>query len=408
MIAGGGLAGLACAKALNGTGAQVTLLEGSERVGGRVASDEVEGFIIDRGFQVLLAAYPEIDRQLDRGALDLRPFERGALVRRGRKAIPITDPFANPLKVPRMAVGGLLRPRDAVATLKLLREARSGGGQDRTILAALESAGVSGAMLEGFWRPFLAGITLDRGLQSSSRFLDFLLVNFSAGPATLPNGGMRRIPEQLAAALPEAVVRTNSKVKAIEKGRVILEGGEVLEADHVVIATDGRAAAKLVEEISAPATLAVGQIAFDAGSSPPTADPVLVLDGDGDGPVNNVQVISNAAPGYAPAGRSLVTCSILEHELDQDDELLERRVRLQLGDWFGPSVNGWRTLRIDRVEHSLPAQPVGSLDPIERPLRLRRWLWVAGDHRSTASIDGALSTGRHVGEQIASTIAEQA
>ena len=409
VIAGGGLAGLACAKALVSAGAEVTVLEASDHVGGRVTSDEVEGFVIDRGFQVLLSAYPEIDRQLDRTALDLRPFERGALVRRGSKLIPIMDPFANPLKAPRMAVGGLIRPRDAFATLKLLREARgSGRSSDVTILDALNAAGVSNSMLEGFWRPFLAGITLDRKLQTSARFLDFLLSNFSAGPATVPNGGMRRIPEQLAAGLPNSVVRTRSKVASIEKGKVRLTDGGTLEADFVVVATDARTASKLIDELPTPETLAVGQIAFDAGSAPPTTDAILVLDGDGSGPVNNLQVMSNAAPGYAPAGGSLVTCSILSGELGADDDLLEQRVRSQLTDWFGASVAGWKTLRIDRVEHSLPAQPVGSLDPIERPLRLRRWLWVAGDHRATASIDGALSSGRHVGEQIAATIAEQA
>jgi len=413
VIVGGGVAGLACARALNGSGAEVTVLERGERPGGRVTTDEVDGFLLDRGFQVLLSAYPEIDRQLDRDALNLKPFERGALVRKDRSFLPIADPFAKPLSAPKMLTGGIIRPRDAVATLRLLRSARQevgpeGPGPDRTILQSLREAGVSDSMLESFWRPFLAGITLDSSLGTSSRFLDFLLRNFAAGPACVPGDGMRRIPQLLAADLPVDTVRTNAKVKRVEKGRVVLAGGERIDADWIVVATDVRTAAKLVEDVHAPRTRAVGQISFDSGPRPPHDRPILVLDGERSGPVNNLQVMSNAARGYAPSGHSLVTCSILEENLgaDGDDERLELEVRDQLMRWYGPVVENWRTLRIDRVEHALPDQPPGSLDPIERPLRLRKRLWVAGDHRSTSSIEGAMSSGRHAGEQVAAAIAE--
>ena len=410
VIIGGGLAGLACARALSVTDAEVAVLEAADRVGGRVATDVVDGHLIDRGFQVLLTSYSEIDRQLDRNALDLRPFERGALVRTGGRFVTIADPFAKPLKAPRMAFSGLIRPRDAIATLRLLRDARSATsrhGADCTIAQALTDAGVSEQMLEGFWRPFLAGITLDSSLSTSKRFLDFLLTNFASGPAAVPNAGMGRIPEVLAAQLPPGTVRTGIAVKSIEKGSVRLEHGASLKADHIVIATDGTTAAKLASELVPPRTRTVGQISFSCGARPPVEEAMLVLDGDHSGPVNNFQVISNAASGYAPAGSSLATCSILEEFLELPDDQLERKVRAQMTAWFGGAVYNWKTLDIQRVEQALPIQPAGSLDPLERPLRLRRWLWVAGDHRSTASIEGAMASGRHAGEQIAATIAEQ-
>lgn len=411
-VVGGGLAGLACAKALTDRDLDVTVLEAADRPGGRVATDEVDGFLIDRGFQVLLAAYPEIDVHFDRDALNLHAFGRGALVRRGGRFRLIADPFSKPLKAPRMLAEGLIRPKDPLATLRLLGRARSDRGPhggihspDSSIAEALASAGVSKSMLEGFWRPFLAGITLDSTLSSSARFLDFLLANFSLAPACLPGDGMRRLPQLLAASLPIGTVRTGAKVKAIEKGRVLLAGGDRVEADLIVVATDARSASKLLDDLPDPGSVAVGQIAFDAGPRPPLSEPLLVLDGEGSGPVNNLQVMSNVAPGYAPTGRSLVTCSILEQNLDDDDERLERAVRDQLGGWFGPIVEDWQLLRLDRVRRALPKQPPGSLDPIERPLRLRKWLWAVGDHRATASIDGALSSGRHAGEQAAAALA---
>lgn len=413
VVIGGGLAGLACARALSVRGVEATVLEAGDRPGGRVATDEVEGFLIDRGFQVLLSSYPEIDIHFDREALNLKPFDRGSLVRRGGRFRLIADPFSQPLKAPRMLADGLIRPRDPLATIRLLKRAGSERGPhgvihspDCSIADALSEAGVSKSMLESFWRPFLAGITLDSSLSTSARFLDFLLANFSSGPACVPGDGMRRLPQLLAASLPVGTVRTGAKAKRVEKGRVTLADGGTIDAELIVVATDGRTASKLLDDLPDPDWSPVGQLAFDAGPRPPHAESMLVLDGENSGPVNNLQVMSNVAPGYAPSGSSLVTCSVLEADLDPDDERLERAVRDQLGGWYGPIVEDWRLLRTDRIRRALPKQPPGSLDPIERPLRLRKWLWATGDHRATASIEGALSAGRHAGEQVAAAAAE--
>ena len=408
---GAGLAGLAAAKAIANHGTRVTVLEADNRPGGRVWTDEVDGFLIDHGFQVVLDSYPELERHFDRNLLGLYAFEPGALVRRNGAFLRLADPLRKPASAPKMLSGGLVRPRDIPAVLRLLRSARnmaagSPESDNATVLEALEHAGVSTSMLESFWRPFLAGITLDPHLQTSARFLDFVLDNFSKGFATVPGDGMRRLPQLLLGSLPIDTVQLNARVQAVEKGRVKVKGAGWVEADAVVVATDGRRAARLVEGIHEPEWSRVGQIAFDAGAWPPHTDPILVLDGENSGPVNNLQVMSAVAPGYAPTGRSLITCSILEPDLHPDDDKLDVAVRGQLAQWYGPQVNDWRTLKIDRIKRALPTQPVGSLDPMERPLRQKSWLWVAGDHRATASIDGALSSGRHAGEQVVAALSE--
>ena len=407
VVVGAGLAGLSCARTIASRGIDVLVLEASDRIGGRVQTDEVDGFLIDRGFQVVLSAYPEINEQLDWHDLDLRGFEAGALVHRRGDFHLIADPRRHPLSAPKALFDRIVRPRDAVAVIKLLNEARNpdahpaSHGPDITTLEALRRAGVSASMLEAFWRPFLGGIMLERDLSTSARFLRFVLSMFAAGQAGVPAGGMGRIPEMLAGDLPLGSLRTGAKVKRIDKREVHLKDGEKIRADYVVIATDGAGAAKLSDEIRAPRMRSVGQISFDGGLNPPDHGSILVLDGERSGPVNNLQVMSSVAPRYAPNGHSLITCSILEPDLDSDDERLEAAARTQLGGWYGSLVDSWKTLRIDRIENALPAMPVGSLDPAERPLRLRSWLWVAGDHRSTSSIEGAMASGRHAGEQIA-------
>ena len=412
VIVGAGLAGLACAKAAAQHGAEVTVLESGDRPGGRVWTDEIDGFLIDRGFQVLLDSYPELPRHFDMNALSLYAFEPGALVRHGGSFTKLSDPLRDPSGAIRMLGGGLLKPRDALAAARLLREARSAAAgttsaHDLTTLDALEHAGVSETMLETFWRPFLSGITLDPHLRTSARFLDFVLAYFAKGRATVPGDGMRRLPQLLHGSLPLDSVKFGAKVTAVEKGRVKIKGQGSIKADAIVVATDGRRAAKLVDGLAAPGWSSVGQIAYDAGPNPPHSEPLLVLDGENSGPVNNLQVMSAVAPGYAPTGRSLVTCSILESDLHDDDEKLDTDARSQLSQWYGAGVNDWRLIRVDRIKRALPVQPVGSLDPIERPLRQKSWLWVVGDHRATASIEGALSSGRHAGEQVAAARAER-
>ncbi|MTD45334.1 FAD-dependent oxidoreductase [Conexibacter sp. W3-3-2] len=417
VVVGAGLAGLACARALHERGVPVTVLEADDGVGGRVRTDVVEGFRLDRGFQVLLTGYPQARAQLDLDALDLREFHAGALVQRGGRQVVVGDPRRHPLEALGALRGGLAAPGDALALARLLRDAHRavrdgadapGAPADTTTTAqALRDAGLSDALIDGFLRPFLAGITLDPRLDVSARFLRFVLGSFLAGGTAVPNAGMQAIPEQLASRLPAGTVRLGVRVTDVDEDGVTLADGGRVDAAAVVVATAGPVAAQLLPEVPDPGSVSTTALWFDAPASPTAGRPILVLDGDGHGPVNNVAVLSDVAPGYAPAGRTLVNASI-PGDAPGDDATTETAVRDQLRGWFGATVDGWRLLRTDRIAHAQPRQEPGALEPEQRPVRLRSRLWVCGDHRDTASINGALAGGRRAGVEVAVTLREAA
>lgn len=384
------------------------MLEASDGIGGRVRTDLVDGFLLDRGFQVLLTAYPEAQRVLDYAALKLEELYPGALVRTGGRFHRVADPFRRPLDAVSALFSPVGRLRDYPRLARLRGRARTDtleslfARRETTTIDVLRQLELSPQLVERFFRPFLGGVFLDRKLETSSRMLDFVVRMFSLGPAALPAAGMGAIPAQLAGILPAGSLRTGTSVATVESGAVVLDSGERLEAKAVVVATDGREAARLAG-VPAPAWRSVTCLYFDA-DTPPVNEPILVLDGDCEGPVNNLCVPSQAQLSYAPAGRSLVSASVLGNP-PQSDEELEAAVRAQLGHWFGPAATSWRHLRTYHIPHALPAKTPPSLEPKERAVRLRPGLYVCGDHRETASIQGAMASGRRAAQAVLEELA---
>ena len=394
-VVGAGLAGLAAARILAGAGRSIVVLEASDGVGGRVRSDVVDGFILDRGFQILLRSYPELDRQFDVAALDLRAFDPGALVRVGDQLATLGDPLRKPATLPaslRAPVGGfadklrLLKDRARLGrtdTRALLRQ------PDSTTRDGLAQRGYSDAMIDRFFRPFVGGIQLDPTLNTSSRMFDVILQQLFRADAVVPAKGMGQIPAQLADRLPPETIHLDTKVRAVRPGVVSTERGEV-HATDIVVAVEGPAASELLglpPVESNPATCV-----WFAADQAPIDQPLLVLDGDG--PALNIAVMSNVSPDYAPAGQALIGAAC-PGVLDAD---AEQRVRAQLRGIWGASIDGWRHLRTDTIPHGQPAQPP-SFAPKQRTA-LGDGLHVCGDRRDTASIQGALFSGRRCAETI--------
>ena len=401
VVVGAGLAGLACARVLAARGVEPVVLEADLEVGGRVRTHREGGFQVDRGFQVLLTAYPEAQAVLDYGALGLGHFAPGAWVRWGGAFHEVGDPFRRPaqaLPTLRADVGTLA---DKLRVLRLRRSVLSASAgelwarpETTTARALRDRYGFSDRMVDRFFRPFLGGVLLDPALGASSRSFEVYFRRFSQGTAALPAGGIQAMPEQLAAALGGAV-RLGARVESVSAREVSVEGGDPVPCDAVVVATDARSAGPLLD-LETPVWKGTVQLAWSA-PSPPVREPVLVLDGERSGPVNNAQVVSNVQPAYAPHDQSLVTASVLGRP-SPSDAALEADARAQLRGWFGEPVDAWRLLRVDRVPDALPDLP--SLEPPERTPRHRGGVYVTGDWRRNASINGALVAGRHAAEAV--------
>lgn len=403
VIVGAGLAGLSCARILSKRDRRALILEASDGIGGRVRADYVDGFQLDRGFQVLLTAYPEAASQLDYDKLRLGSFIPGALVWDGRDFHRVSDPLRDPRGSVRTLYSPVGNLADKARTGLLRRRVTSGSleeliGQPETwTYSALRAQGFSGEMIETFYRPFLAGVFLESELETSSRFFDFVFRMFSLGDTSLPAQGMEAIPRQLADSLPEGSIRLNAKVDRIEQGGVILSSGEEIAADSVVVATEGDEAGRLLGWLASKPAKSTTCIYF-ASPEPPVGEPILVLNGSGKGLINNVCIPDQVVPAYAPKGRSLVSVSLIG--LPGVEGGIEGAVRSELQGWFGPLAKHFEHFRTYRVPYSLPDQSPGTLDPVDKPVAVPPGIFVAGDHRGTASINGALRAGRRAAEAI--------
>ncbi|MBC7545117.1 MAG: FAD-dependent oxidoreductase [Candidatus Sericytochromatia bacterium] len=402
VIVGAGLAGLACATRLVEAGRAVLVLETDDRVGGRVQTDLVAGFQLDRGFQVLLTAYPEARRILDYPALRLHDFWPGTLVRAAGGFHRVVDPFRMPLQMMEtlLAPIGTLLDKWRVAQLRHHVMASRHDGSDAAgsppTLTYLREFGFSETMIDRFFRPFLGGVFLDHQLDTPSRFFEFVFRMFAQGDIAVPAQGMGAIPAQLARRLPPGCLQLNAPVGAVYPDHVVTADGRAISADRVVVATDAAHAAAWRGNTVRPSFRQVTTVYF-ATSRPPLDEPWLVLNGEGHGPVNTLCVMNRIAEDYAPAGQSLISVSVLD-DGGLGDAALSAAILDQMSDWYGPSARQWRWLRTYRIREALPVisgdQRTGPMFP-EMPT-----VMACGDYLESPSIQGALISGRRAADAI--------
>ncbi len=407
VVVGAGLAGLTCAVRLHEAGRSVLVLEAGDAVGGRVRTDEVDGFLLDRGFQVLLTGYPAAQRWFAYDDLDLRAFSPGVLIRHRGRFRRLADPLQDPVAGARSAFAPVATLPDGLRLLAWRRSVLSPPGpqvaarEQVPTHERLRARGFSSTITASFFRPFLAGTFFDPGMATSSRVTELVFRSFFRGQVAVPARGMQRLPEQLAARLPQDRVQLHTRVESVADGQVTTADGGRVTAGHVVVATEGPVAAQLLgDRLTDGPSPGRGTVTlYYVAPRSPVGAPDLVLDADGGGPVNNVAVMSDVAPRYAPAGRSLISVSVVGLP-DQTESELERAVRGQLAGWYGGQVHAWEHLASYRIPYAQPRQDVTDLPTLARDVQVGVRTWVCGDHRDTASIQGALVSGRRTAEAI--------
>ncbi len=408
VIVGAGLAGLCCALELQRRGLNAVVLEASDGPGGRVRTDAVDGFLLDRGFQVLLTAYPEAQRTLDYAALDLKPFYPGALVHADGKLRKLADPVRKPGDMIESIFSPVATIPDKIKLAELILALKS-GPVDRIFNEPeietgefLREHGFSDKVVERFFRPFFGGVFHDRDLRKSSRMFRFVLRMFATGDAALPARGMGQIAAQLTGKLAPESLRTGVRVERVDNRAVTLESGEIVRGRQIVVAAEGPEACRLLGDALPPVESNAATCIYFAAEDAPIDEPAIVLNGEGetDGPINNLCVPSLVSRDYAPAGAHLVSATVIG-DPDKDDAALERDARAQLTKWFGADVAKWRALRTYRIAHAQPALVPPAIDPHVRASRVRPGVHVVGDHRATSSINGAMLSGRLGAETVA-------
>jgi len=410
IIVGAGLAGLSCARRLMDANVPFVILEADERIGGRLKTATVDGFLLDRGFQVLQTAYPEARRVLDYGRLELRPFAPGAMVRIAGKFYRIADPKRRPGDLWQTATAPIGGVFDRLRMVNLAMKVRRGSVSDifqqpdMNTVDFLRAEGFSEKIIQTFFIPFFGGVCLDPRIEVSSRVFKYIFRIFAEGDVALPAQGMAAIPAQLAESLPQDSIRTAARVESIQQGEVELTSGEKIRGQAVVLATEGPETGRLAE-LSAPGG-SLGELClYYAAKNPPVDNSYLVLNGEGSGMVNSLTVPSVVAPTYAPDGQQLVSVVVIGH-MDVDDNMVERAVRSELTEWFGPAVEGWRHLKTDRIRHALPEQPPPVPDPTVAADPIRPGIFVCGEYGSVPGIQWAMLSGRHAAEAVLKELGE--
>lgn len=403
LIVGAGLAGLAAARELDRHGLRFRLLEASDRVGGRLGSTVIEGFVCDLGFQVTMSNYAILESLVDRASLPRDPFLPGALVWTGRDRIRIVDPRRSPIGAIGVVVRGFAGWRDLRAAARCRRaahRAKSEGSPRGSADSFIRTVGFSDRFRESFLRPFFGGVFLDESLSvPAGRFLR-TLDRFATGVAELPRGGMQAIADSMAGPVHDRI-EFGRRVDRLDDLGVMLENGERIDAAGVILATEFDTTMRLLGHptTDVPEWSSTVALHFETGS-PVLTEPIIVLNGSGEGEVNLVSSSTAVTRDVAPDGRHAVTVSLRPgRDIESNSAAIDRIAR-EAGTMLGVDAENWRHLTTTAIHRALLAGPAVEGQP-ETPAGVE----IAGDWLDDPSIDNAIRSGIEAADRFATATA---
>lgn len=407
LIIGAGIAGLTAAKVLKKAGKSVKIIEASDAVGGRVRTDKVDGFLLDRGFQVFLTAYPEAKKMLDYKALNLCRFDPGAMILSKSGITKIGDP----LRQPKSLISTMLSPAgtfmDKLRMLMLkIRLARKSiddifSENETTTLDYLKNFGFTERIIGQFFMPFMTGVFLEDRLTTSSRMFEFVFKMFGEGDATIPANGMGMIPLQLAECLSSHEMVFNEKVTLIEGNQVNTDTGSRYTGKFVLIATDQLQLPSFSEQFS-KSYHSVTNMYFTTYNKPFEV-PLITLNAVPGRLVNNIAVMNQIAPQYSTNGNHLISLSLVGHHSNADSTDLQARVIDEVKLWYPNAIN-WKHLKTYHINYALPDDDTVSNNQSYEKIRLNDKCFICGDHLMNGSINAAMKSGRLAAEAIIGTL----
>ncbi|MFJ4618418.1 NAD(P)/FAD-dependent oxidoreductase [Streptomyces sp. NPDC088812] len=449
VVVGAGVAGLSAAQRLNSAGVTTVVLEAAPCVGGRMATEKVDGFRLDRIGQLLSTAYPELALTPGLSALVLRPFAPGVLLhsdghhhragaptgaggaRGALHAVRALASAPRPGSLPRSRAGASRvvtlpgrrpgAPRQTVVPPRVRAGAPLGTAVDQARLGAaltrlaatpaerllrrreapaaeaLATRGLPARTIDGFLRPLLAALLCDPDLTTSSRCADLALRAFAAGRLCLPEGGAEVLPDLLARTLPPGTVHTGVRVTSVSTTSVTTAEHGTFRCRAVLVATDARTAAELLPGLRVPGFHPV-TVLHHTTDEPPSTGASLLLDADRGGPVAHTTVTSRVDPSRAPAGRTLVSSTVL----GTPPPGVDTAVRMHLARLYGTSTARWETLAVHHTPEAVPT--MRAPHDLRRPVRLLAGLYVCGDHRDTSTVQGALHSAHRASAAILSDL----
>ena len=395
-IIGAGVAGLIAAHHLELVGFKPTIIDQNDRIGGRLLTDIKDGFLLDRGFQVLLSAYPEVNRYINLEGLKAHSFEPGAVVFYKGKTINLFDPMRQMSKALPMLFAAIGSFRDKWLVYKLTQELNSHLVPDifvqnaPTTIEFLQQYGFSGRMINRFFKPFFGGIFLENSLRTSSNMFRFVFKMFSEGNALVPEKGIEQVPKQLAEKLNQTTYHFNTRVIQVLPKKIITDTGETIPYDKVIIATSPY---EIVPNLSNQGMQWHHTLNLYFKTNKGVLDrKAIALVADDEKLINNFCVISDIAKGYSPAGQQLISVS-LKPTIHWSDQL-PRLVAEELAGFVQLPPSSMKFLDKYMIKKALPMLDAVQFDMDPRAAQLTDQIFLAGDYLLNGSLDAAMRSGR--------------